>query len=194
MIFRETTLKGAWIVEAEPHVDERGQFVRTWCREEFADHGLNADFVQSGVSTNTERGTLRGMHWQAEPHEEVKLVRCVRGAIHDVIVDIRPNSPTFANWVGLTLTPQSQLMLYVPKGFAHGFQTLTDDTEVHYLLSCAYVASAGRGLRHNDPSLAIEWPLPVSRISDRDGSWPLLHKDGLHSRRTPTVPEFTAGR
>jgi dTDP-4-dehydrorhamnose 3,5-epimerase len=183
MIFRETALRGACVIELEPHTDDRGQFVRTWCREEFASHGIDVEFAQSSVSINPEQGTLRGLHWQATPHAEAKLVRCVRGAIYDVIVDIERGSPTFGKWIGLTLTPQSQLMLYVPKGFAHGFQTLVDDTEVNYLLSCAYVAAAGRGLRYDDPALAIGWPLPVSRMSDRDRSWPLLDKKDAH--KTP---------
>jgi dTDP-4-dehydrorhamnose 3,5-epimerase len=183
MIFRETALRGACIIELEPHTDDRGQFVRTCCREEFACHGIDVEFAQSSVSINPERGTMRGLHWQAAPHAEAKLVRCVRGAIYDVIVDIEPGSPTFGNWIAMTLTPQSQFMLYVPKGFAHGFQTLVDETEVNYLLSSPYVAAAGRGIRYDDPALAISWPLPVSRISDRDRSLPLLDK-----RSPPQVP------
>lgn len=176
MIFRETALRGARVIELEPHTDDRGQFVRTWCREEFARHGLDVEFAQSSVSINPKQGTVRGLHWQAAPHAEAKLVRCVRGAIYDVIVDIEPRSATFGNWIGMTLTPQSQFMLYVPKGFAHGFQTLVDETEVNYLLSSPYVAAAGRGVRYDDPTLAISWPLPVSRISDRDRSLPLLDR------------------
>jgi dTDP-4-dehydrorhamnose 3,5-epimerase len=187
MIFRKTALKGAYIIELEPHCDERGQFVRTWCRDEFRRHGIETAFVQTAVSINQLRGTLRGLHWQAAPHEEAKIVRCARGAIYDVIVDIRPDSPTFGQWLGLTLPARAQLMLFVPQGFAHGFQTLEDDTEVSYQLSAGYAPSAARGLRHNDPALAIDWPLPVSRISDRDKSWPLLqhgyarHGDARHA-------------
>ena len=184
MIFRETALGGACVIELEPHTDDRGQFVRTWCREEFASHGLDVEFAQSSVSINPERGTVRGLHWQAAPHAEAKLVRCVRGAIYDIIVDAKHGSPTFGSWFGITLTPQSQLMLYVPKDFAHGFQTLIDDTEVNYLLSSPYVTAAGRGLRYDDPALAISWPLPVGRISDKDRSWPLLDKQGLQQRPT----------
>lgn len=186
MIFRKTALKGAYIIELEPHSDERGQFVRTWCRDEFRRHGIETAFVQTAVSINEQRGTLRGLHWQEAPHEEAKIVRCARGAIYDVIVDIRPDSPTFGQWLGLTLTAGAQLMLFIPEGFAHGFQTLEDDTEVSYQLSAGYVAGAGRGLRYNDPALAIDWPLPVSRISDRDRSWPLMqplnprHRDARH--------------
>ncbi len=188
MIFHETAFRGACVVELEPHVDDRGQFVRTWCREEFATHGLDVEFVQSGVSINPERGTIRGLHWQVAPHAEEKLVRCVRGAIYDVIVDVERSSPTFGNWIGVTLTPQSRLMLYVPKGLAHGFQTLADDTEVNYLLSSTHAAAAGRGLRYDDPALAIGWPLPVSRISDRDRSWPLLDKAGRQPTAVATNP------
>lgn len=174
MIFHETSLKGPLVIEVEPHRDDRGQFVRTWCRGEFAQHGVDTEFVQCSMSINTEHGTVRGLHWQADPHGEAKLVRCGRGAIYDVIVDIRPQSPTFGQWLGLTMTPQSGLMLYVPAGFAHGFQTLFDDTEVNYLLSAAHVADAGRGLRFDDPALGINWPLPIGRVSERDRSWPLL--------------------
>jgi dTDP-4-dehydrorhamnose 3,5-epimerase len=174
MIFRETVLKGAFTIELEPHRDERGQFVRTWCWDEFARHGIGVAFVQSAHSVNRERGTLRGLHWQAPPHEEAKLVRCSRGAIYDVIVDIRECSPTFGHWLGFTLTAQSQIMLFVPTGFAHGFQTLLDESEVSYQLSAAHAPAAARGLRFDDPGLAIDWPLPVSRISDRDRALPLL--------------------
>lgn len=174
MIFRETSLRGAYVIEAQPHVDARGHFVRTWCRAAFVRDGIDVAFEQSALSVNTERGTLRGLHWQVSPHEEAKLVRCSRGAIYDVILDIRRDSPTFGHWLGFTLTPSSQLMLFIPAGFAHGFQTLRDDTEVSYQLSAAHVPSAGRGLRYDDPQLAIDWPLPVTRISDRDMSWPLL--------------------
>jgi dTDP-4-dehydrorhamnose 3,5-epimerase len=176
MIFRKTALKGAYTIELEPHSDDRGQFVRTWCRDEFRRHGIDMAFVQSAVLVNDLRGTLRGLDWQAAPHEEAKLVRCARGAIYDVIVDIRPDSPTYRQWLGLTLTAGAQLMLFVPVGFAHGFQTLEDDTEVSYQLSTCHAPAAGRGLRFDDPALAIDWPLPVSRISERDRSWPLLQR------------------
>ena len=178
MIFHETALKGAYVVQLEPHTDDRGQFARAWCREEFARHGLDVELAQGNVSINPERGTMRGLHWQVEPHAEIKLVRCVRGAIYDVIVDIDPQSPTFCKWIGVELTPASLRMLYVPAGFAHGFQTLLDDTEVNYLVSSPYAPKAGRGVRYDDPALAIPWPLPVTRISDQDRSWPLLEGIG----------------
>ena len=184
MRFIETPLNGAWVVDLDLLDDERGWFSRTFDAEEFAARGCNPAVVQCNASFNAREGTLRGMHYQAEPHGESKLVRCVRGAIYDVIVDVERGSTTFGNWIGLTLTPQSQLMLYVPTGFAHGFQTLIDDTEVNYLLSSPYVAAAGRGLRYDDPALAIGWPLPVNRISDRDRSWPLLDTKGPQQQST----------
>ncbi|MGD9879104.1 MAG: dTDP-4-dehydrorhamnose 3,5-epimerase family protein [Reyranella sp.] len=174
MIFHETPLKGAYAVELEPHCDDRGQFARGWCRDEFARQGIDVEMVQGNVSINPVRGTLRGLHWQAEPHGEAKLVRCVRGAIFDVIVDIDPASSTCHEWFGVELSPHGLRMLYIPPGFAHGFQTLCDDAEVNYLVSTPYAAPAGRGLRYDDPALAIRWPLPVSRISKQDTSWPLI--------------------
>ena len=138
MIFRETALRGARVIELEPHTDDRGQFVRTWCRDEFASHGLDVEFAQSSVSINPKQGTVRGLHWQVAPHAEAKLVRCVRGAIYDVIVDVERGSTTFGNWIALTLTPQSQLMLYVPKGFAHGFLVVVrNDVLDGYVRGCA---------------------------------------------------------
>ena len=192
MLFRETALKGAYTIELEPFSDERGQFVRTWCRDEFRRHGIDAEFTQSAVSINTQRGTMRGMHWQAAPHEEAKLVRCARGAIYDVIIDLQPGSPTFRQWAGFTLTPRSQLMLYIPKGFAHGFQTLLDDSEVTYQLSAAHAPESARGLRYDDPALGIDWPLPISRISDRDRSWPLLQSNGGAGSGRTTRADGTA--
>ena len=174
MKFLPTPLSGAWIVELEPVEDERGFFARTYCREEFARHGLNPALAQCGTSFNRVRGTLRGMHYQAAPHEEAKLVRCVRGAIHDVIVDLRAGSLTRHRWFGLGLDADSHRMLYVPEGFAHGFQTLEDDTEVSYHISNYYVPEAAAGIRYDDPDLAIPWPLAVSRVADRDRSWPTL--------------------
>lgn len=191
MIFREMALKGAYAIELEPHGDERGQFVRTWCRDEFSRHGIDVTFVQTAVSTNTERGTLRGLHWQAAPHEEAKLVRCSRGAIYDVIVDIRQESPTFGHWTALTLTSQSQLMIFVPQGFAHGFQTLMDDSEMSYQLSAGHAPAGARGLRYDDPALAIHWPLPVSRISDRDRSWPLLDRNDGRKAWSEKKPDLS---
>lgn len=174
MIFRKAALDGAYIIELEPHTDERGRFARAWCRQEFARRGLATDFVQGNVSVNPVHGTLRGLHYQAVPHGEAKLVRCVRGAIYDVIVDLRSWSPTYRQWIGVELTPDSFRMIYVPVDFAHGFQTLVDDTEVNYLVSAFYASEASRGVRYDDPALAIAWPVPVTRISAQDRSWPLL--------------------
>lgn len=174
MLFHKTRLPGAFIIEPEERRDERGFFARTWCREEFVAHGLEPDFVQRNLSANPARGTLRGMHWQAAPHGEVKLIRCGRGAIYDVIVDLRPASPTYRQWIGVELDEANHRLLYIPKDFAHGFQTLTDDVEVSYMVSHAYAPSAGRGIRYDDPSIGISWPLPVTRISDQDKAWPPL--------------------
>lgn len=174
MIFHELPLAGAYLIELQPHTDARGQFARAWCREEFSRQGLVTDFVQGNVSVNPEVGTLRGMHFQRPPHGEVKLVRCVRGAIYDVIVDVRPSSPTYRQWVGVELSPKALKMLYVPVDFAHGFQTLQPDSEVNYLVSAAYAPGAGAGWRYDDPALGIDWPLPVTLVSDQDSNWPLL--------------------
>jgi dTDP-4-dehydrorhamnose 3,5-epimerase len=174
MIFHDTALGGAFLIELQPHSDERGQFARAWCREEFARQGIDIGIAQANVSINPAKGTLRGLHWQAAPHGEAKLVRCVRGAVLDVIVDIDPRSPSYLRWIGVGLDPVSRRMLYVPPTCAHGFQTLVDDTEVNYLVSAPYAAAAGRGLRFDDPALAIDWPLPVTRISRQDSSWPLI--------------------
>ena len=174
MIFHETALAGAYLIELKPFSDERGHFARAWCRDEFARQGIEIELAQGNVSINPVRGTLRGMHYQAEPHGEAKLVRCVRGAIYDVIVDVDPASPTYLKWIGVELTPSVLRMLYVPAGFAHGFLTLSDDTEVNYLVSTPYAPGAGRGLRYDDPALAIVWPERVTRISRQDETWPLL--------------------
>lgn len=173
MIFHDTALPGARLIELQPHTDDRGQFARAWCREEFSRNGIYIGIAQGNVSINPTRGTLRGLHWQAAPHGEAKLVRCARGALFDVVVDIDPASPTHLRWIGVELSAVNQRMLYVPASCAHGFQTLVDDTEANYLVSTPYVPKAGRGLRYDDPALAIDWPLPVTRISDQDGSWPL---------------------
>jgi dTDP-4-dehydrorhamnose 3,5-epimerase len=172
MIFHETSLDGAFLLEVERHEDERGFFARAWCRREFEERGLDTAIAQTSVSFNKLKGTLRGMHFQRPPHEEVKLVRCTRGAIWDVIVDLRPGSPTYRRSEGFELSEENRRELYIPKGFAHGFQTLADATEVHYQISEFYAPGAAAGFRHDDPSLAISWPLPVSVISERDRSWP----------------------
>ena len=174
MIFTETALKDAFIIEPEPIHDERGFFARTWSQEEFLQRGLNPTVVQQNISLNKVRGTLRGMHYQVKPHQEAKLVRCTAGPIFDVIVDLRKDSPTFHKWFGLELSSNNRRMLYVPESFAHGFQTLEDDTEVGYQISEYYHPEAARGLRWDDPALGINWPLPVTVISQRDKQHPLL--------------------
>jgi dTDP-4-dehydrorhamnose 3,5-epimerase len=174
MLFRELELGGAFAIELEPHRDERGFFARTWCRKEFAERNLFSDFVQCSLSFNIEAGTLRGLHYQLKPYVETKIVQCVRGAIYDVIVDLRPSSATYLHWIGLELRAPSRRMLYVPADFAHGFQTLEAETEVTYMISEFHRPQATTGIRYDDPSLAIEWPLPIARISARDTSWPLL--------------------
>jgi dTDP-4-dehydrorhamnose 3,5-epimerase len=172
MIFKETELPGAFIVELEAHSDERGFFARTWCAREFAEHGLAPDLAQANVSFNRRAGTLRGMHWQAAPHAEDKLVRVTAGAVWDVAIDLRPSSPTYTSYVGVRLDATNRTALWVPKGFAHGFLTLEDDTEVVYQMSQFYVPEAARGLRWDDPAFAVQWPAEVRVISERDATYP----------------------
>jgi dTDP-4-dehydrorhamnose 3,5-epimerase len=168
----ETGLHGLFVIEPDPSHDDRGFFTRTWCADTFAQWGLASHFNQSSVSFNLKQGTVRGMHFQADPHGEVKLVRCTQGAILDVVVDVRPNSPTRGQWFAAELNCANRHALYIPRGFAHGFQTLADETEVLYNIEGAYVASAASGFRFDDPSFAIDWPLAVTVISDRDQNWP----------------------
>jgi len=173
MIFTETILKGAFIVEPEKIKDQRGFFARAWCKKEFEDHGLSLSWVQNNISFNLKRYTLRGMHYQSTPFEEAKLVRCTRGAIFDVMIDLRPDSPTFLKWVGLELHSGNFKMLYIPENFAHGYLTLNDNTEVFYQVSKPYSPGHERGLRWNDPAFGIHWPIkghPL--ISDKDRNWP----------------------
>ena len=172
MIFRETTVIGAWVIEPERCVDERGFFARTWDSEEFAARGLAARLVQCSLSQTRVRGTLRGLHYQTAPHEEAKLVRCTAGAIFDVAVDLRPDSPTFKRWFGVELSAENRLALYVPEGCAHGLLTLTDDSEVLYQMSAPERPDTAAGVRFDDPVFGIEWPAPVVLISDRDRSYP----------------------
>ncbi len=176
MIFSETKLKGVYLIEPERHEDERGFFARTWCQREFEGHGLNPSLVQCNVSFNRKKGTLRGMHYQIPPHAEAKLVRCTRGAGFEVVVDLRPGSPTHRRWVGIELTAENRWMLYIPGGCAHGFQTLADSTELFYQMSEFYHPESARGVRWDDPAFGIEWPLPVTVISEKDSGWTLLDK------------------
>jgi dTDP-4-dehydrorhamnose 3,5-epimerase len=175
MIFTETKLDGAFVIEPEPIEDERGFFARTWSQKEFLKHGLNCDIVEMNSSFNKRRGTLRGMHFQSGPHREAKVVRCLVGSIYDVIVDLRESSSTLYKWIGVELSAVNRRLLYVPEGFAHGFQTLEDNTEVAYQMSEFHHAESEDGLRWDDPALAIEWPLPVTAISQRDKRHRLLN-------------------
>lgn len=172
MIFTETALKGAYVITPECVEDERGYFARTFCRTEFSERGLNPELVQCNISFNSKRGTLRGMHYQASPRAEAKLVRCTRGAIYDVIVDLRPGSPTYRRWIGTALDAGSPRMLYVPEGLAHGFLTLRDDTEVFYQMSEFYSVEQARGVRWDDPAFGISWPDTPCVISQKDRGYP----------------------
>lgn len=176
MQFTETKLKGVWLIEPTPVIDDRGSFTRMFCEKEMADCGLATRFVQHSRVNTPRKGTLRGVHYQEEPYTEVKLVSCVRGAVFDVVVDLRPNSPTRNRWLGFELTPGNMRQVYIPPGFAHGTQTLTDDAEVSYLISQFYTPQAATGVRYNDPAFSINWPLMPTVMSDRDKSWPPLRK------------------
>ena len=172
MIFTETKLAGAFIVEPELLEDDRGFFARTWCKREFHSQGVNLEFVQCNISYNKKRGTLRGMHHQVAPHPEAKLIRCTAGVVYDVIIDLRPDSSTFKSWFSIELTAENRKMIYVPEGFSHGFMTLRDNTEVFYQMSEFYAPECARGIRWNDPAFGIKWPEDVKVISERDSQYP----------------------
>jgi dTDP-4-dehydrorhamnose 3,5-epimerase len=174
MQFTETKLKGAFIIDLEERADHRGFFARTFCAKEFADQGLKPTVAQCNLSFNYKKGTLRGMHYQIAPATETKLVRCTHGAIYDVIIDMRPESPTYLCHIGVELTADNRRALYVPEIFAHGYQALTDGAEVVYQVGEFYTPGYERGLRYNDPLFNIEWPLPVSEITEKDANWPLF--------------------
>ena len=171
MIFQKTRLADSYIIDIERLEDDRGFFARSWCRREFESLGLNPNLAQCNISYNSKKGTLRGMHYQAKPYEEAKLIRCTMGAIYDVIVDLRPDSPSFKGHLGVMLKPDSRRMLYVPEGFAHGFLTLENDTEVFYQMSEFFVPDSGRGFRWNDPAFGIQWPFAAEVLSDRDRNY-----------------------
>jgi dTDP-4-dehydrorhamnose 3,5-epimerase len=181
--FVHTSLAGVYVVEQQRHVDERGFFARTWCAEEFADQGLEGGLAQCSVSFNPRRGTLRGLHYQAPPFAEAKLVRCTRGAIYDVALDLRPDSPGFRKWVGVELTEDDGRALYVPRGFAHGFYSLADATEVSYQISAPFRSEAARGVRWDDPLHCVGWPGPVEVIAPRDREYPDVDPATLHELR-----------
>jgi dTDP-4-dehydrorhamnose 3,5-epimerase len=172
MIFHETKLAGVFVINLELNADERGFFARSWCQREFEYHGLNPKVVQCNVSFNERKGTLRGIHYQDAPHQETKLVRCTKGAIYDVVVDLRPQSPTFKDWIAVVLTAEKRNMLYVPESCAHGFLTLEDETEVFYQMSEFYHAELSRGVRFDDPAFRIAWPEKIEVISERDRTYP----------------------
>jgi len=177
MIFTETPLKGAFVIDPEPVKDERGMFARTWCRKEFEARGLKAAWVQNNLSVNIQQGTLRGMHYQIAPHEEAKLVQCMKGTIYDVIVDLRPTSSTYCHYYSVVLSAENLRMLFIPETFAHGFLTLEDDSEVFYHMSEFYAPGSARGFRWNDSVFNIEWPEPVSAVSEKDMNWPPFGPD-----------------
>ncbi len=172
MEFSETKLEGSYLISLTRISDARGYFARGWCKDEFAKHGLNPNMVQLNTAHSHKQGTLRGLHFQRAPHAEAKFVRCTRGALFDVMVDLRPDSPTHRNWYGAELTPENGRMLYVPEGFAHGYQTLVDDTEMYYMTTATYAAASAGGVRFDDPAFAIDWPLPIAVVSEADRGWP----------------------
>jgi dTDP-4-dehydrorhamnose 3,5-epimerase len=171
MIFSQTTIAGVWVIQIEKHQDDRGFFARTWCEKEAAAHHLIPEFAQHSLSFNKQRGTLRGMHFQADPHSETKVVRCTRGSVWDVVLDLRRDSATFGKWLGFDLSAGNRTSLYIPEGVAHGFQTLEPDTELLYLISPSYVAESARGVRWNDPAFTITWPVENPIMSERDRSY-----------------------
>jgi dTDP-4-dehydrorhamnose 3,5-epimerase len=173
MVFKEIRLKGAFIIELEKIKDDRGFFSRAWCQEEFHAHGLDSNIAQCNLSFNAARGTLRGLHYQIAPYEETKVIRCTRGKIFDVIIDLRPKSPTYLQWTGIELSLENRKMVYVPENFAHGYLTLADNTEVFYQVSQFYSPGSESGIRWNDPSINIKWPeIPNLIISEKDKNWP----------------------
>jgi dTDP-4-dehydrorhamnose 3,5-epimerase len=174
MIFRDTELQGVFIIEPEIIEDERGFFACSWTTDDFQKRGLNPRLMQCNISFNKQKGTVRGMHFQRKPHEEAKLIRCTRGAIYDVAIDLRPGSPTQYKWVAAELTSDNHRLLYIPEGFAHGYQTLTDSAELFYQISEYYHPESAGGVRWNDPVFDIKWPLPLTKIAERDSTYPSL--------------------
>jgi len=173
VIFTETELPGAFLIDLERREDERGFFARTWCANELAEHGLNPRAVQANTSWNPRQGTLRGMHFQRSPHAEVKIVRCTQGAIHDVIIDLREDSAAYKQWIGVDLSAENRRAFYIPEGFAHGFQTLVPDCEIHYLVTEFYTPTAEGGVRWDDPAFGIQWPDAGNAfVSPKDAAWP----------------------
>lgn len=176
MIFTPTRLEGAYTIDLDKREDHRGFFARAWCAKEFEEYGLPPRMVQANLSYNKIKGTVRGMHYQLAPFGEAKVIRCTRGRLYDVIIDLRPGSPTYGEWFGVELSAETRTMLYVPERFAHGFQTLEDDTEALYLVSQFYTPGAERGIRYDDPAFRIAWPMDVQAISDKDRGWPNFNR------------------
>jgi dTDP-4-dehydrorhamnose 3,5-epimerase len=176
MRFSETAVAGARLIEPSPHEDERGRFLRAWCSREFSEHGLEFLPVQANLGLSVRQGTIRGMHFQAAPALEAKLIRCTRGSMFDVVLDLRPNSVSYGQWYGAKLSADNGRMLYVPEQCAHGYQTLEDNTEMYYLTSQFYTPSVASGVRFDDPAFGIEWPLAVTVVSDQDRNWPLVER------------------
>ncbi len=172
MIFHESKLRGVFEIEIERHLDERGFFARTWCKKEFEEHGLDSRVAQSSISFNARRGTLRGVHYQAAPNAETKIVRCTQGSVYDVVLDLRGESPTFKEWISVILSAEQRNMIYIPEGCAHGFLTIADDTEVLYQMTEFFAPESARGVRWNDPAFGIAWPEKVEVISERDRMYP----------------------
>jgi dTDP-4-dehydrorhamnose 3,5-epimerase len=174
MRFAETEVVGAKVIDPTPHQDDRGRFMRAWCAKEFEENRIHFVPVQANMGLSVRKGTVRGMHFQEAPALEAKLVRCTRGAMFDVVLDLRPESPSYRKWYGLELTAENGRMLYVPEGCAHGYQTMEDATEMHYMASEVYTPSAARGVRFDDPAFGIQWPLPAVAVSEQDRNWPLV--------------------
>jgi dTDP-4-dehydrorhamnose 3,5-epimerase len=176
MRFTQTGLIGSWVIDPDPREDDRGRFLRAWCVKEFAEHGLNFSPVQANMGFSVRKGTLRGMHFQEVPALEAKLVRCTRGAIFDVALDLRPDSPSYGTWFGAELSAENGRMLYVPEHCAHGYQTLEDRTEMYYMTSQIYTPSAVCGVRFDDPAFRIQWPMAATVVSEQDRNWPLVQR------------------
>ncbi len=176
MQFTETNLTGAWVIDPEPHKDDRGRFMRVWCTREFAEHHLEFLPVQANMGFSMHKGTVRGMHFQKAPATEAKLVRCTKGVIYDVVLDLRPESPSFAKWYGVELSAENGRMLYVPEYCAHGYQTLEKDTEIYYMTTGFYTPDAVSGVRFDDPVFGIKWPLSAVAISEQDRNWPFFER------------------
>ena len=176
MRFTETDIAGAWVIDPDPHEDERGRFMRAWCAREFSEHGLDFLPVQANFGFSVHKGTVRGMHFQEAPALEAKLVRCTRGSIFDVVLDVRPGSSTYGKWYGVELSAENGRMLYLPEHCAHGYQTLEEGTEIYYMASEVYTPGSARGMRFNDPAFSIRWPLPATMVSEQDRNWPLVKR------------------